>query len=176
MSIRHKYDHAREWLDGYIDRAIAEARGGNLNDLIRIVNELKAMTDSDQIQDEFQDEMEKDGFFDNLNADDRDTVVFFRHILRENPKATLNDARQMYDECGDADAPEGDYVKFVGTIFGTHPDVDPPKVWEKIDEELGRLERVYADNTAEPLSEMLEASELPPAAPKKGKKKAAKKK
>lgn len=59
---RYKYESAQQWLQ----QKIAQA---NLEDLRSIAVSLASELDEDRIQDLFQDEMEADGFFEELPED-----------------------------------------------------------------------------------------------------------
>lgn len=61
---RYQWASAGEWLLAKIN---AMEAGTQFSELRRIANALVTLTDSDQIQDEFQDEMDEDGFFRDLD-------------------------------------------------------------------------------------------------------------
>lgn len=151
---RHKYESAREWLDGKIEQAMAEARGGNLNDIQSIVNSLVTHMDDDTIQQEFQSDMENDGFFDNLNVEDDATLAMFQDLLRDHPEATLQDALDHFDEMEDED-----YKKYVKKGSGTRADVDT--VEANMTDEYERLEKIHAADLDVRLTELMDAADIP---------------
>jgi hypothetical protein len=67
---KYKFENAHDWLDSYLTR-LAEA-----NDVAALFSEAKnlaLMLDADQIQDEYQTEMDNDGYFDDEESSDDDS-------------------------------------------------------------------------------------------------------
>ena len=57
---RYKWETAHDWLEDYLQR--------NPNQAHSIAMSLAMKLDSDQIQDEFQSDMDVDGYFEDLDA------------------------------------------------------------------------------------------------------------
>lgn len=55
--LKYKWDHPSDWLHEHINGH------ENLEDLKRVARQLASQLDGDQIQDEFQDRMDEDGYF-----------------------------------------------------------------------------------------------------------------
>ena len=66
---RYKWHTAHEWL---LEKAQEYARANNAAELLSIIDTLVPKLDGDTIQDEFQSEMDADGFFDDLDAADEE--------------------------------------------------------------------------------------------------------
>ena len=70
---RYRWRHASEWLDWKIGKIVAlDDRQDALTELAALTRILARHMDGDQIQDEFQSEMDADGFFDDLDAKEDD--------------------------------------------------------------------------------------------------------
>ena len=66
---RYKWNTAHEWL---LEKAQEYARANNAAELLSIIDTLVPKLDSDTIQDEFESEMDADGYFDDLDAKPED--------------------------------------------------------------------------------------------------------
>ena len=65
MSGRYKWSHPRDWLDDYLTRHADDAER-----LLAEAKVLAGLLDSDEIQDEYQREMDEDGYFEEIQTDD----------------------------------------------------------------------------------------------------------
>ncbi len=78
---RYKWDSASAWLGHKID----EAAGKNdVAELVSICNTLMTHVDNDDIQDDFQHEMDGDGFFRDLEIARNLTVEQCEQLLEDN--------------------------------------------------------------------------------------------
>lgn len=66
---RYKWGHPSEWLDDYISDV---ASRNDTETLTQIARELAQQLDGDQIQDLYQEVMDSDGYFKDLNRPDED--------------------------------------------------------------------------------------------------------
>jgi hypothetical protein len=57
---KHKWDNPQEWLNSVVQTHVAN---NDVNALVGIINSLVQKVNSDDIQDEFQNDMERDGYF-----------------------------------------------------------------------------------------------------------------
>jgi len=63
---KYKWDSAREWLDQKVEEIAARNDSRSMAELVSIYNTIVAHLDNDTIQDDFQSEMDADGFFRDL--------------------------------------------------------------------------------------------------------------
>jgi hypothetical protein len=59
---RHRWAHPSDWLDYYMEQDTHDR-----DDIIQIAKALAGRLDGDSLQDLFQDEMDTDGYFKDLN-------------------------------------------------------------------------------------------------------------
>jgi hypothetical protein len=62
---RYKWEHAQDWLQDRI-------AGAGEDELLELAKAMAGTLDGDQIQDLFQDAMDNDGFFDDLDEQEED--------------------------------------------------------------------------------------------------------
>jgi hypothetical protein len=145
---RYKYESAHIWLGEKIEAAAKEE---NVEALRRFLQELVPLVNSDQIQDLYQSDMEKDGYFDNFNVDEASTLAFFTSLVKENPEVTLDEASDKFDKMEN----EGlkSFKKYVKKGQGSTYNAET--VCENMREEINRLKLVHAADTTVLLSELM---------------------
>ena len=69
---RYRWSHPSEWLSFHVDRLANDDSAEAHSELVKLVMSLASLLDGDQIQDLFQDEMDRDGYFNDLNEEDEE--------------------------------------------------------------------------------------------------------
>lgn len=64
---RYQWNNPQEWL---LEKAQGYSRASDTAELLSIIHTLVTKLDADSIQDDFQSEMDADGYFDDLDAKD----------------------------------------------------------------------------------------------------------
>ena len=72
MKPKYKYSSPHDWLESRIASLADSVTGNGAAELLSIVRNLALRLDSDQIQDDFQSDMEADGYFKPIDSESTD--------------------------------------------------------------------------------------------------------